>query len=165
MAARLGQLLDLPHTEIDGLFHGPNWVPRTDFRDDVVRLTREPKWITEWQYGQVRRMLAERADSLIWLDFSMPVSMTRLVRRTIRRRVRREVLWHGNAEAPLHTIFTNPDHIIRWGWQTRNKLKTLVPELDSNFPGLRVVRLTTPKDAEKWLERVAVQATPTAGHP
>lgn len=34
LAGRVGAALDLPHTEIDALFHGPDWTPRESFVDD-----------------------------------------------------------------------------------------------------------------------------------
>ena len=163
LAFRLGSLLDLPHTEIDSLFQGPNRVPRADFISDVDRLTREPGWVTEWQYGTVRRMLAQRADTLIWLDFRIGVTMSRLIRRTVRRRLRGEELWNGNVEGPLHGVLTDRDHIIRWGWRTRNKPKQLVPGLAGKYPGLAVVRLASPAELELWLRRLAADVASERG--
>lgn len=57
-------MLDVPHTEIDSLFHGPNWTPRQSFVADVEALTNAEAWVTEWQYGQARGMLAQRADKV-----------------------------------------------------------------------------------------------------
>ncbi|MCQ9164980.1 AAA family ATPase [Arthrobacter sp. STN4] len=159
LAGRIGALLGVPHTEIDALFHGPGWQPRADFMDDVDRLTRAPGWVTEWQYPAARPLLARRADTLVWLDFPVPVAMGRLVRRTVRRRLRREELWNGNLEAPLRTLFTDPDHIIRWGWQTRHLYRSLVPALDRGDPGLRVVRLASPREVEPWLRNLQLSAT------
>ncbi|BDB58718.1 MAG: hypothetical protein ACI38R_12335, partial [Rhodococcus sp. (in: high G+C Gram-positive bacteria)] len=62
LAARIGEILDLPHVEIDGLHHGPNWTPRPSFREDVEEFTAQPRWVTEWQYTAVRPLLVERAD-------------------------------------------------------------------------------------------------------
>ena len=157
LARRLAALLGIGYTELDSLFHGPNWEPRAEFMSDVDRLTQDLTWVSEWQYATVRRMLASRADTLIWLDYPMPLSMARLIRRTVRRRRQREELWNGNYEGPLWGIFTDADHIIRWGWRTRNKLKALVPTLEQKFPGLRVVRLRSPREADAWLGRLAEQ--------
>lgn len=154
LARHIARRLKLQHTEIDSLFHGPNWEPRAAFTDDVEQFSSAPSWVTEWQYGAVRRMLAGRADTLVWLDFPVPVSMARLIRRTVSRRLRRIELWNGNLEPALHTLFTDSEHIIRWGWRTRNKLKVLVPTLEDKFPGLCVVRLVSPAEAEAWLGRL-----------
>lgn len=44
-AARLGRLLDIPHTEMDSLHWGPNWTPRPSFEADVQALIERPAWI------------------------------------------------------------------------------------------------------------------------
>lgn len=159
LARRMAALLGTRYIELDSLFHGPNWEPRAEFANDVENLTQAPTWVTEWQYAVVRPLLARRADTLIWLDYPMPVSMLRLIRRTVRRRFRREELWNGNYEGPLWGIFTDPDHIIRWGWNTRTSLKAPVPTLEQKFPGLHVVRLRSPREADMWLERLAAEVT------
>lgn len=68
LAGRIGRLLEIEHTELDSLFHGPDWIPLDSFETEVRRFSSEPAWVTEWQYGAVRRLLAERADLMLWLD-------------------------------------------------------------------------------------------------
>jgi adenylate kinase family enzyme len=152
LAARVAELTGSPHTEIDALYHGPDWTYRESFLDDVDILTSGAGWVTEWQYSSARATLAARADLLVWLDLPARVSLTRLVRRTVRRRLRREVLWNGNTEAPLWHFFTGRDHIIRWALRTQTKYKRTIPELETASPHLVIVRLTTAADVERWLE-------------
>lgn len=66
LAGRVGQLLEVPHTEIDALFHGPHWTERTDFMADVDSLSSAPGWVTEWQYRQARPQLADRDHIIRW---------------------------------------------------------------------------------------------------
>ena len=134
LAARIAVTLDVPHVEIDGLFHGPDWTPRPSFQDDVHRFSAEPAWVTEWQYGSVRGLLAERADLLVWLDLPRSVVMRQVVRRTLVRRLRRQRLWNGNVEPPLRTFFTDREHIVRWAISTRRKYRERLPSL-SRFLG------------------------------
>ena len=47
----------------------------------------------------------------------------RVVKRTLGRRLRREVLWAGNVEPPLRTFFTDREHIVRWAWSTRHRVR------------------------------------------
>jgi len=151
LAARIGERLDLPHTEIDALHHGPGWVPRPSFVADVEALASQETWVTEWQYSTVRRFLVERADTLVWLDLPHRVTFARLVRRTVRRRVHREVLWNGNVEPPLHTVLTDRDHVVRYAWRGRHKYRSLVPEAAARRPDLVVVRLRSAPQVERWL--------------
>ena len=109
-------------------------------------------------------MLAARADLLVWLDQPYPVVLARLVRRTVRRRVRREVLWNGNVEGPLRALLTDPEHVVRYQWTHRHKYRDdLVPRLRRDRPGLRVVRLTSDREVERWLAGLASAASGAGG--
>jgi adenylate kinase family enzyme len=152
LAARVSQALGIPHTEIDALFHGPGWVPRPQFVDDVGRLASSETWVTEWQYSSAKPILAARAELLVWLDLPfLRVTLPRVVRRTLHRRRRREVLWNGNVEPPLRTVFTDREHIVRWAWTTRRAFRIQVPELESSDPHIVIVRLRSPRQVGEWL--------------
>ena len=151
-AARIARVLDAPHTELDSLFHGPGWVPREEFLQDVRALVAGETWTTEWQYPAARPLLIARADLLVWLDLPfVTVTLPWLVRRTVRRRLRHEVLWNGNVEPPLHTVFTDPEHVVRWAVAGRRKLHARVPTLDEHYPALTVVQLRSSQEISAWL--------------
>lgn len=162
LAARVAAVLGVPHIEIDSLFHGPDWIKRPSFEDDVVRFSAEPAWVTEWQYGSVRDHLADRADLMLWLDPPTATVMRQVVRRTVVRRLRRQQLWNGNTEPPLWTVLTDREHIVRWAWQTRNKTAARVERLRDRRPELPIVRLRSHAAAEKWLRGPLRQASPGA---
>lgn len=151
LAARLGQALELPHVEIDALFHGPGWTPRRSFASEVEIFSAQPCWVTEWQYDSVRAMLAERADLLVWLDLPRGTVMRQVVTRTVSRRLRRQELWNGNIEPPLWTVFTDPEHIVRWAWTTHAKTAQRVAALAGQRPGLVIVRLRSWREVQHWL--------------
>lgn len=156
-ARRIARILDVPRTEIDGLYHGAGWEPRPTFVADVEAFTSAPAWVIEWQYTAVRPLLAERADTLVWLDLPVPVTLWRLTRRTVLRRLHRVELWNGNVEPGLRTVFTDPRHILRWGFRTRHSARELVPGLEARVPHLRIVRLRTPRDVDRWIRRLSRQ--------
>lgn len=152
LAARIADVLGIAHVEIDSLFHGPNWTPRPSFVADVQAFTSDPTWVTEWQYRPVRELLVDRADLLVWLDLPYwRVTVPRLLSRTLRRRLRGEVLWNGNVEPPLRTILTDPEHILRWSFSTRNKYVQRIPQVAASHDHLVVVRLRTPREVQRWL--------------
>lgn len=149
LARRIGEMLSIAHTEIDALFHGPDWTPRPQFIDDVRRLVADDAWVTEWQYSEARPLLTARADLLVWLDLPFAtVALPRVIARTLRRRLGREELWNGNIEPPLHTVFTDPEHIVRWSISTRHNYRERIPALPADLP---VVRLRTVREVERWL--------------
>jgi adenylate kinase family enzyme len=150
-AGRIATILGGEHTEIDGFFHGPGWTRRETFEADVAAFSAEPTWVTEWQYGSVQALLAERADTLVWLHFRRPTVLRRVVRRTVSRRLKREPLWNNNVEPPFRTFFTDPDHIVRWAWRTHEERATQVKQLLRELPELQVVELRSPRELEAWL--------------
>ena len=141
-----------PYTEIDGLFHGPDWTPLPTFLDDVRNAIAPDRWIIEWQYTDARPLILERCDLLVWVDPPFwTTTFPQVVRRTARRSLTHEELWNGNREAPLRTIFTEPDHIIRWAVQTRHKVAEDLAAALPARPDLPVVRLRSRSDVGTWL--------------
>ena len=151
LARAVASRLDLPHTELDALFHGPDWSVVPTFADDVRALAAGERWVTEWQYDDARPILLARCDLLVALDLPRRVVMTRLTRRTVRRSVRRERLWAGNVEAPLRTVLTERNHILRWAWRTHGHLAGRVADAAAARQDLPVVVLRSPRDVRAWL--------------
>ena len=151
LAGRIAVELTAPHVEIDSLYHGPSWIKRPTFEDDVHRFTAGPAWTTEWQYGSVRDHLAGAADLLVWLDLPRRTVMRQVTGRTLRRRLRREELWNGNIEGPLWTVLTDRDHIVRWAWRTHAATAARVGALTARRPELPIVRLPSHRAADRWL--------------
>jgi adenylate kinase family enzyme len=153
LSSAVARVTGLPHTDIDGLFHGPGWTVRPTFAQEAHALARGERWVTEWQYSAVRPLLLDRCDLLVWLDLPVTVVMSRLVRRTVSRRLRRTELWNGNRESPLWRILVDRDHIVRWGWRTRRRTSEHVHHALARRPELPVVRLRSTREVRRWLDR------------
>lgn len=115
IAARLGIL----HVELDALNWGPNWteVPWEVFRQRVSEAVAEEAWVVDGNYSKARGIVWPRADTAVWLDFSLPVILWRLLWRTLTRTVTQEELWGGNRER-FRTAFFSRDSLFIWALQT-----------------------------------------------
>jgi adenylate kinase family enzyme len=151
VASAIAESLGIPHIEIDALFHGPNWTARPSFEAEVRSFSSRPAWVTEWQYSQVRPLLAERADLVVWLDLPRRIVMRQVIRRTLRRRLGRQTLWNGNIEPPLWTVMRDDEHIVRWAWRTHPKTAARVHALAVLRPELPIVRLRSHDETAQWL--------------
>lgn len=154
LAEGIARRLELPAVEIDGLYHGPGWTPRPSFEADVRALADTPAWVTEWQYGSVRDLLADRAELMVWLDLPRATVMRQVVTRTLRRRIRRIPLWNGNVEPPLWTFLTDREHIVRWAWTTHAKTAAKIEVVAARRPDLPVVALRSRPEIAGWLARL-----------
>src|SRR5947208_2929593 len=104
--------------ERDTLHHGPNWSEPTAevFRTRVEAAMAEAPdgWVIDGGYhSKLEDLVLERADTLVWLDLPLRVSLRRLWRRTWRRIIRREELWAGNRES-IRTAFLIKDSLFAW---------------------------------------------------
>ena len=102
LSRRLAQALDIPHIELDAIhWRQGGWtpLPQDQFREAVAEAVRQERWVVEGGYSAVRPLVWARADTVVWLDYSLPITFSRVLRRTARRVIRREVLWGGNRES------------------------------------------------------------------
>ncbi len=113
LAKQIGRTLSIPHVELDALFWGRNWTQASDdlFREKTVQALSDDAWVVDGNYRAVRSLVWDRADTVIWLDYSLPVILRRLVRRTAGLIVTQAGLWNGNRER-LSNAFFSRDSLI-----------------------------------------------------
>jgi adenylate kinase family enzyme len=152
LANLVARTLGLSYVEMDSLFHGPQWTQRPEFESDVRRFVKLGTWATEWQYSVARPVLLEHADTLVWLDHPRHVVMRRVAVRTAVRRVRRQELWNGNVEPPLHTVFTDREHLLRWAWKSHRRTGERVRAVleGEHAERVTVVRLRGQREVDQW---------------
>ena len=100
LARRLAAALAVPHIELDALHWEANWqeAPVEVFRERTRAAVAAAAWAADGNYSVVRDIVWSRADTLVWLDYALPVILWRLLIRTARRVAWREELWNGNRE-------------------------------------------------------------------
>ena len=152
LAAEIARRRQLPYTELDSLFHGPGWVPRPEFLDDVRAVVAGDSWVSEWQYDAARPLLLARADTLIWLDFPRRTVMRRVLRRSVRRALLRERAFNGNTENVR--AWLDPGHPIRWSWSNHEHARIRVLAAMEQRPELTVLRFRSPAEVRRWLASV-----------
>lgn len=98
-ARDLAAVLDVRHVELDALFWGPNWsmAEPAVLQARALEATAGDGWVVDGNYGGagVRELVWERADTIIWLDYSLAVIFVRLWRRTLARIRDGAELWPG----------------------------------------------------------------------
>jgi adenylate kinase family enzyme len=96
-----------------------------------------------------------RATHLVWLDYSRPTIMARVLRRSLKRAVLRTELWAGNRERWRNML--RPSHPIRWAWSTwaRRRSETAERLRRREYSGVIVLRLRHPAEAEHAVSLLA----------
>jgi adenylate kinase family enzyme len=165
-ARRLAKILGVPHTELDAIVWQPNWtlLPQDEFRARVAERISAPGWVVDGNYGgaEVRPMVWALADTIIWLDFSLPVIYRRLLRRTVTRIRDGRELWPGtgNRETVRNAFFSR-ESLFVWAiktyWRRKRNYEALFARAE--YAHAAKLRFRTPNEAERWLDAQRV------GHP
>ncbi|MBD0263371.1 MAG: AAA family ATPase [Tolypothrix sp. T3-bin4] len=156
LAKQISQLLTIPHVELDYLHWEPNWVevPNDVFRKRVSQALSGNTWVVDGNYSIVRDIVWERADTIVWLDYSFPVVMSRVLWRTFQRVVKQQEVCNGNRES-WKTTFSR-DSIVLWMVQTYDKNRRQYPLLfqKPEYAHLNIVHLRSPASAQNWLSLI-----------
>ena len=167
LARRIAAALDIPHLELDSVFHQPGWQPLdTDaFRQMVSAFTDGPAWVVDGNYSQVRDIVWRRADMVIWVDPPRRRLMRQLTARTLRRMVTRVELWNGNRESWTNLFRLDPEQsILVWAWTSHHmyRRRYLAAQADPANGHLEFIRLRTPDEAAALVRDAAVRAVRAA---
>lgn len=160
-ASRAARALQARHIELDALYWGPDWTPAEvpDFRHRIVSsIDAVDRWVTDGGYAShVWDVTWVRADTVLWLDYPLPLILVRLFRRSARRVVTRERLWNGNQES-FRSQFLSRESLFAWAVQSHRKYRRTYPEhfAREELRHLRVVRMRSPGRVESWLRALEV---------
>lgn len=162
LSVQLSELLKIPHTELDSIYHQANWQPidKQEFVEKVNVIAKQPEWIFCGNYfTRLGMEFWEQADTIIWCDYSFLKVITRLFVRTLKRTITKEELWNGNREG-FYTNFFTKKSIFVWMLQSWNKQKKrygIIFSESEKYPDIHFVRLKSPNETKAFLKQVAVR--------
>lgn len=115
-------------------------------------------WVIEGGYSFVRDLIWRRADAVIWLDYSLPVILSRLTRRTAGRILSRQELWNGNRETLGQAL--SRDSILLWVLKTYRHRRRQIPAhlARPEYSGLQVLHFKSPRQTKRWIEIIQKNA-------
>ena len=157
-ARDLAAILDVPHTELDAVVWQPNWklLPAEEFQSRILPRLAEPGWVIDGNYGGagVRSLIWDRADTIVWLDFSLPMIYRRLWSRTLARIRDGQELWPGTGNREtFRGAFLSRESLFWWALKTYRRRKRNYAALFAlpQYAQIRKLRFTRPAEADRWL--------------
>jgi adenylate kinase family enzyme len=151
LARRLAEALGLPLIHLDFHYWRPGWqIPDSrDWRERVIALADQPEWIMDGNYSNTYDVRMPRADTLIWLDYSRPVCMRRVLLRTLAGYGRTRSDLPGSCPERFDLAF------LRYVWSFPEKHRPRIVDGLERFGGhLRIVQLGGHGDADEFLATV-----------
>ncbi|WP_290059043.1 adenylate kinase [Amycolatopsis solani] len=152
LAARIAERTGLPYVSADDLTWQPGWVevPTEEQRRRIAEVCAGERWVLDAAYSRWRDVVLPRAQLIVGLDYPRRLSLSRLVRRTLLRSLTRERICNGNVES-FRQMFSR-DSIIRWHFTSFAKKRATIRAWAAEPPcAAVVVRLTSPREARRWL--------------
>lgn len=153
LARTMGRRLALPHIELDALFWGPRWtpVPDVEFRHRVSEAVAGERWVIDGGYSTIRALIWERADTIVWLDYPMPLVLARWARRTVVRIRSRREFWPGTGNRESLRNALRADGLLWWILRTHHRRRRTMRQAMRSRSDLRWIRLRSPSETERWL--------------
>ena len=84
----LSQELNIPAIHLDAINFKPNWVEidKNDRDNKILDISSEDRWIIDGNYGKTLKTRLERADLIIWLDYSTFAQLKGVFKRFLKTR-------------------------------------------------------------------------------
>jgi adenylate kinase family enzyme len=158
LGRELARLLGVPYIELDAIKHQPGWTPLPDeeFTRRVAEAAAGEGWVIDGNYsgGGARRIIWERADTVVWFDLPRPTVMRQIIWRTLRRAAGRVELWNGNREPWSNFLCLDPQKsVIAWAWthHATYRDRYAAAAIDPAYGSLRFLRIGSRADAWRLL--------------
>lgn len=131
-AKNLSQKIDIPYFELDRIYWKPDWGESTndEFRANVDKVTSCNEWIVDGNYARNQDLTLFRANTVIWLDYTLTKIVYRVLKRSVRRSFTKEPLWHNNKES-FSRMFSK-DSIILFAIKSFKRKRTRYEKLNSS---------------------------------
>lgn len=163
LARELAAVLAVPHVELDSLYFGREFTtaPLPVLRERTRDAIAGDRWVTDGNKRAVRDLVWPRADTVIWLDYPVYLSLWRLAKRA---RTRTSALTAQAAESGRRSGL--PKQMLAAARGVLTALKSHrgqrreYPRLFAQPANqhLAVARLRSPRATRQWLARVSQAA-------
>jgi adenylate kinase family enzyme len=117
LAKEISQELGLHWVDLDEIHWLPDWKKRSE--EEFISLIHSEilshkEWIVSGNYhGIAQHNIWKENDTIIWLDYSLPVLIYRYFKRTFRRITTQEKCCNGNVESWRKTFFSR-DNLLHY---------------------------------------------------
>jgi energy-coupling factor transporter ATP-binding protein EcfA2 len=166
LARELASALEVPHVELDSLYFGPEFstAPLALLRERTIAAISGDRWVTDGNKRAVRDLVWPRADTIVWLDYSLGLSLWRLAKRARWRtaQLTSEAARTGRRAGLPRQLLAAARGVLtalRSHAGQRREYTRLFAEPANQH--LAVVRLRSPRAGREWLAHVTARSSST----
>jgi hypothetical protein len=162
LGRELAAALEVPHVELDALYFGPDLstVPLPVLRERTRVAIAGDDWVIDGNKSAVRDLVWPRADTVVWLDYPLAVSLWRLARRALWRTsaLKEQAATGGGGGRSLASQLLTAAKGVLTALRSHRGQRRRYPRMFSDPANrhLAVLRLRSPRATRRWLARVTV---------
>ena len=145
----LSKELNLPAIHLDAINFNANWVEiDKDERDKIISTkSEEEKWIIEGNYNKTLKERFDKADLIIWLDYSTFMQLKGVLKRYFKTR--------NNERPEIPGCKERLDfNFIKYVATYNKKKRQVIVDYLKDVPKEKVLIFKRQKDLNKWLNEV-----------
>ena len=143
----LSKELNLPAIHLDAINYKPNWVEiDKEERDKIIsNKSEEDKWIIDGNYNKTLQERFDKADLIIWLDYSTVKQLKGVLKRYLKTYNKERPEIPGCKERFDFTF-------IKYVFTYNKKKRPVIVDCLKNIPKEKVLVFKKQKDLNKWLK-------------
>lgn len=153
LAVNLSHILNIPNYDLDDYYWLKGWQikDRESFEAELLEITNKDQWIISGNSSN--HILWTRADTIIWLDYSLIRCLYQGLKRSFKRILKNIPCCAGNYET-FSRLFSK-NSIIVWILKTHNKRKENYNKLFiSGSQEREYLHFSNLKETSVWLEKL-----------
>ncbi len=143
----LSKELNLPAIHLDAINFNANWVEIDKKERDkkIIEKSLEEKWIIDGNYNKTLKERFERADLIIWLDYSTFMHLKGVLKRFFKM--------HNKERPEIPKCKERLDfNFIKYVITYNKKKRPIIEEYIKNIPKEKVLIFKKQNDLNKWIK-------------
>lgn len=149
VARMIAERIGLPHYATDPFYWEQGWrpAPADQVNAQIDAVLAEPAWVLDGNFEDRWQDIWNRADLIVWLDYSLPRVLWQVATRNIRWWLSRQSVW-SCGPMTLGRALSGIRHSLKSHARKRNAYPQYIGALRHD----KVVRLSTRRETAAWLE-------------
>ena len=157
-ARQLAAALKIPYLEMDRLYWKPNWQEPNDeeFFSILEQALSGDAWVLDGNYTRTTHIKWPRTNLVVWIDYSFPLTLYRVIKRSILRAWKKQELWPGTGNRESFMRLFSKDSMVLWTLSHYASNKGKFEELmaTESYAHIEFVRLRSPKEAAALIQNL-----------
>ncbi|MGN1299592.1 MAG: AAA family ATPase [Candidatus Scatovivens sp.] len=149
LSNNLSTIFNIPVIHIDGIHHLPNWKTRDKSERDKIILSsiEKDKWIIDGTYHNTLKQRFEKADLIIWLDYSTFTQLKGITKRFLKNPNKEKPEIPGCKE---RLTFEFIKYVFNYNKEKRHYIEDNLSDINAK----KVLVFKKQKDLNKWLRNL-----------